>query len=77
MIECRLVPSVIVRIMGGILIYGGDEKMFAFDIVVTTLVAIAIIILGFVFQKMETSTDRGIVIAITMLYVLCLFGMWF
>lgn len=76
-IECRLVPPTIFRIMGGILIYGGDEKMLIFDVVVTTLVAIALVILGVSYPSVKTNMGRGIIVGIMLLYVLCLYGMWF
>lgn len=76
-IECRLVPPTIFRIMGGILIYGGDEKMLIFDVVVTTLVAIALVILGVSYPSVKTNMGKGIIVWIMLLYVLCLYGMWF
>lgn len=76
-IKCRLVPPTIFRIMGGILIYGGDEKMLIFDVVVTTLVAIALVILGVSYPSVKTNMGRGIIVGIMLLYVLCLYGMWF
>lgn len=76
-IECRLVPPTIFRIMGGILIYRGDEKMLIFDVVVTTLVAIALVILGVSYPSVKTNMGRGIIVGIMLLYVLCLYGMWF
>lgn len=76
-IECRLVPPTIFRIMGGILIYGGDEKMLIFDVVVTTLVSIALVILGVSYPSVKTNMGKGIIVWIMLLYVLCLYGMWF
>ena len=76
-IECRLVPPTIFRIMGGILIYGGDEMAFVFDVVVTTLVCLAFIVLGFTYTRVEDSKTRAIIGVVTALYALCLIGMWF
>lgn len=76
-IECRLVPLMIYKVMGGILIYGGNEKMLIFDVVVTTLVSIALVILGVSYPSVKTNMGRGIIVGIMLLYVLCLYGMWF
>ena len=51
--------------------------MFVFKIVVTTLVCIVFLILGFTLPKLKGATEKAIFWVTTVLYILCLIGMWF
>lgn len=60
--------------MGSVL--PGNEIMFVYRIIVTTLVAMMLVVLGVVYPRIKENSARKSILLLTALYLLCVFGMW-
>lgn len=60
--------------MGSVL--PGNEIMFVYRVIVTTLVAMMLVVLGVVYPRIKENSARKSILLLTALYLLCVFGMW-
>ena len=56
---------------------GEDMLMFGYKIVVTTLVSVFLLTVGVAVPTISAKNGRATVCMILILFLMCLFGMWF